>query len=157
MVLVKVKGEVRELGASLGAPERSEGGPNDAAATRKVPSAAVPEKPKRRSFTPEFKARIVEEADVCTEPGEIGALLRREGLYSSHLVGWRREYRSGALKGLASRRRGPKGKDALALEKEALELKVARLQHRLQQAEAIIEAQKKLSEILGVPLEADQQ
>lgn len=148
---MKVKGVVREQGAPLGAPERSEGGPNGAAATPKVPSAAVPEKPKRRSFTAEFKARIVEEADACTEPGEIGALLRREGLYSSHLVDWRREYRAGALKGLANRR-GPKGKDALVLEKEALEQKVARLQYRLQQAEAIIEAQKKLSEILGIPL-----
>jgi len=149
---VRVKGEVRELGAPLGAAERSEGGPNGAAATAKVPSAAVPEKPKRRTFSPEFKARIVEEADACTEPGQIGALLRREGLYSSHLVDWRREYRAGALKGLASRRRGPRGKDALVREKEALEQKVARLQHRLQQAEKIIEVQKKLSEILGIPL-----
>jgi len=157
MVLVKVKGELRELGAPFEAPERSEGGSNGAVATRKVPSAAVPEKPKRRIFTPEFKARIVEEADACTEPGEVGALLRREGLYSSHLVDWRREYRRGALKGLGSHRRGPKGKDPLVREKEALEQKVARLQHRLQQAEAIIEAQKKLSEILGTPLpEADQ-
>ena len=136
----------------MGAPERSEGGPNGAVATAKVPSAAVPEKPKRRSFTAAFKARIVEEADACTEPGEIGALLRREGLYSSHLVDWRREYRTGALEGLAKRRRGPRGKDALVLENEALAQKVARLAHRLQQAEKIIEAQKKLSEILGIPL-----
>ena len=149
---MKVKDVVRELGVPLGAPERSEGGPHGTAAPPKVPSAAVPEKPKRRSFTAGFKARIVEEADACTEPGDIGALLRREGLYSSHLVEWRREYRTGALEGLAKRRRGPKGKDVLVREKEALEQKVARLQHRLQQAERIIEVQKKLSEILGIPL-----
>lgn len=136
----------------LVAPERSEGDANGAAATRRVPSAAVPEKPKRRTFTPEFKARIVEEADACTKPGEIGALLRREGLYSSHLVDWRREYRTGALESLARRHRGPKGKDALVREKEALVQKVARLEQRLRQAEKIIEIQKKVSELLGIPL-----
>ena len=78
--------------------------------TRRVPSAGVPAKPKRRRFSAEFKARIVEEADACTQPGEITALLRREGLYSSHLVNWRQEYRSGAVAGLA-KRRGPQAKD----------------------------------------------
>lgn len=150
---VKVKGVVRELGAPLGAPERSEGGPNGAATPPKVPSAAVPEKPKRRTFTAEYKARIVEEADACTQAGEIGALLRREGLYSSHLVDWRREYRTGAMEGLAKRRRGPKGKGPLVKEKEALQRKVAQLEHRLWQAERIIEVQKKVSELLGIPLE----
>jgi len=136
---------VRELGSPLGESERSGGAPNGAAATRRLPSAAVPEKPKRRSFTPEYKVRIVEEADACTQPGEIGALLRREGLYSSHLVGWRREYRTGAVEGLARRRRGPKGKDPLVRQKEEL-------QQRLRQAEKIIEVQKKVSELLGIPL-----
>jgi transposase-like protein len=118
----------------------------------------VPEKPKRRSFTPQYKVRIVEEADACTQPGEIGALLRREGLYSSHLVGWRREYRTGAVEGLARRRRGPKGKDPLVRQKEELQQQVARLQQRLRQAEKIIEVQKKVSELLGIPLteESDQ-
>jgi transposase-like protein len=117
-----------------------------------MPSAAVPEKPKRRSFTPEYKVRIVEEADACTHAGEIGALLRREGIYSSHLLDWRREYRTGAAQGLARRRRGPKGKDALVRRKEDLEREVARLQQRLRQAERIIEVQKKVSELLGIPL-----
>lgn len=143
---------VRELGSPLGESERSGGAPNGAAATRRLPSAAVPEKPKRRSFTPEYKVRIVEEADACTQPGEIGALLRREGLYSSHLVGWRREYRTGAVEGLARRRRGPKGKDSLVRQKEELQQQVARLQQRLRQAEKIIEVQKKVSELLGIPL-----
>ena len=150
---MKVKDRVQELVVPLVAPERSEGDANGTAATRRVPSAAVPENPKRRTFTPEFKARIVEEADACTEPGEIGALLRREGLYSSHLVDWRREYRTGALEGLAKRRRGPKGKDPLVMEKEVLQRKVAQLEHRLWQAERIIEVQKKVSELLGIPLD----
>ena len=79
----------------------------------------------------------MEEADACTPAGEVTALLRREGLYSSHLANWRRQYRSGAAAGLAQRR-GPKGKDPVVVEKEALERKVARLQH----AEKIIEVQK---------------
>ena len=150
---VKVRGQVRESVAPLGASERSEDAPNGAAATGRVPSAAVPEKPKRRTFTPEYKARVVEEADACTKHGEIGALLRREGLYFSHLVDWRQEYRTGAMEGLAKRRRGPKGKDPLVKEKEALQRKVAQLEHRLWQAERIIEVQKKVSELLGIPLE----
>ena len=146
------KSGVRELGAPLGQPERSGGAANGDPATRRVPSAAVPEKPKRRSYTPEYKVRMVEEADACTQLGEIGALLRREGLYSSHLTDWRREYRSGAVERLARRRRGPKGKDPLVRQKEELEGQVARLQQRLRQAERIIEVQKKVSELLGIPL-----
>lgn len=119
--------------------------------TRRVPSVGVPAKPKRRRFSAEFKARIVEEADACTQPGEITALLRREGLYSSHLVNWRQEYRRGAVASLA-KRRGSKAKDPVVLEKEELERKVVRLEHRLQQAEKIIEVQKKLSELLGIPM-----
>ena len=126
--------------------------------TRRVPSAGVPAKPKRRRFSAEFKARIVKEADACTQPGEITALLRREGLYSSHLVNWRQEYRRGAVASLA-KRRGSKAKDPVVLEKEELERKVVRLErkvvrleHRLQQAEKIIEVQKKLSELLGIPM-----
>lgn len=146
------KGEARELGLPLGESECSDLVPNGASATRRVPSPAVAEKPKRRSFTPEYKARIVEEADACTQPGEIGALLRREGIYSSHLVDWRREYRTGAAQGLSGRRRGPKGKDPLVRQKEELEKQVAWLQQRLRQAERIIEVQKKVSELLGIPL-----
>ena len=133
-------------------PERSGGAANGDVAAHRVPSAAVPEKPKRRNFTPEYKVRIVEEAEACTKLGEIGALLRREGLYSSHLTEWRREYRSGAVARLAGRHRGPQGQEALVREKAALEQQVARLEHRLWQAEKIIEVQKKVSELLGIPL-----
>ena len=92
---------------------------NGMAVPQRVPSAGVPAKPQRRQFTADFKTRIVEEADACTEAGEVTALLRREGLYSSHLVNWRQEYRSGAVAGLA-KRRGPQAKDPVVLEKEEL-------------------------------------
>lgn len=155
---MNAKSGVQEISSLVGESARSGGPPNGESATPRMPSAAVPEKPKRRSFTPEYKMRIVEEADACTQPGEIGALLRREGIYSSHLMDWRREYRSGAAQGLARRRRGPKGKDALVRQKEELEGQVTRLQQRLRQAERIIEIQKKVSELLGIPLteESDQ-
>ena len=141
---------MQERGMSSETASSGDGG-NGVAVTRRVSSTGVPAKPKRRQYSAEFKARIVEEAEACTEAGEIAALLRREGLYSSHLANWRRQYRSGAAQGLATRR-GPKGKDPVVLEKEELERKVARLEHRLWQAEKIIEVQKKLSEILGIPM-----
>jgi transposase-like protein len=132
-------------------PESNTDSGNGAAVPGRVPSAGRPAKPQRRQFSADLKTRIVEEADACTEAGEVTALLRREGLYSSHLANWRRQYRSGAAAGLAQRR-GPKGKDPLVAENEALERQVARLQHRLQHAEKIIEVQKKLSELLGIPM-----
>jgi len=143
--------QVQERGVSLSETARSGGSGNGVAVSGRVPSAGVPAKPQRRQYSAEFKARVVEEADACTQAGEIAALLRREGLYSSHLVHWRREYRNGAAAGLA-KRRGPQAKDAVVLEKEELERKVARLEHRLRQAEKIIEVQKKLSELLGIPM-----
>ena len=122
-------------------PKQAEVATNGVTATRRMPSAAVLEIPKHRIYTPEYKMRIVEEADACTQSGEIGALLRREGLYSSHLVDWRRQYRTGAAERLSRQRRGPKGKDPLVRQKEELERQVARLQERLRQAEKIIEVQ----------------
>lgn len=146
----------RETGVEVLVSPVTVPGPNGGAASgeaarRRVPSAGVPEKPKRRSFTAAYKVRIVEEAEACTQPGEIGALLRREGLYSSHLVDWRREYRAGAAERLAQRHRGPKGQSPLLRQKEELEQQVARLQERLRQAELIIGVQKKVSELLGLP------
>jgi transposase len=112
------------------------------------------ERPVRRSFTAEYKRRILEEADRCTAPGELGALLRREGLYSSHLTTWRKQRERAMLSGLAPRKRGRKGKrrDPLEEENRQLRRRVERLEQRLQQAEAIIDFQKKLSEILGIRL-----
>jgi transposase-like protein len=111
----------------------------------------VDEKPQRRRFTAEYKLRILREADACKQPGEIGALLRREGLYSSHLVTWRRQRDQIARAGLAARKRGPKARAADPRVKQ-LERETARLKRRLQRAEAVIEIQKKASEILGIPL-----
>ena len=132
--------------AALGTPTGSNGTP--------VPDPAVPEKPVRRRFTAEYKIRILREADRSTEPGQLGALLRREGLYSSHLSVWRQQRDEGTLAGLAPKRRGRKANpDApLIAENERLKRETQRLAAKLRQAETIIEVQKKLSEILGIPL-----
>ena len=116
--------------------------------------AEVPEKPVRRRFDAAYKQRIVEEADRCSRAGELGQLLRREGLYSSLLSTWRRQRDEGVLAGLAPKRRGRKAKrkDAVALENERLCRENERLALRLKQAETIIEVQKKVSEILGIVL-----
>lgn len=112
----------------------------------------VPEKPVRRRFDAAYKQRIVEEADGCSQAGELGLLLRREGLYASLLSTWRRQRDEGVLAGLAPKRRGRKAKrkDAAALENERLRRENERLAQRLKQAETIIEVQKKVSEILAV-------
>lgn len=117
-----------------------------------TPDPEVPEKKKRRKFTAAYKLSIVEQADRCHQPGEIGALLRSEGLYSSHLVTWRRQYESGALQGLNPKKRGRKRKpqDPSAERLVALEKENKRLKNQLRKAEIIIEAQKKISEILGI-------
>jgi len=117
-----------------------------------MPDPEVPERPVRRRFGAEYKLRIVEEANAATEPGQIGALLRREGLYSSHLVDWRRLYRAGALSALARPKGRPRKKDPLTDEVERLRRRNARLEARLATAERIIEIQGKVSELLGIPL-----
>jgi len=108
----------------------------------------------RRRFTAEYKVRILREADRCTESGQLGALLRREGLYSSHLSTWRQQRDAGTLAGLTPKRRGRKANPdaALIAEIERLNRETLRLAAKLRQAETIIEVQKKLSEILGIPL-----
>ena len=117
------------------------------------PDPEVPEQPIRRSFTAAYKLKVLAEADQCTGRGELGALLRREGLYSSHLTTWRQQRDQGALDGLAPRKRGRKAerKNPLAEENERLRRKNARLEHQLLQAETIIEVQKKLCTMLGLP------
>lgn len=113
----------------------------------------VLEQPVRRRFTAEYKARIVREAEACTESGQIGAMLRREGLYSSHLDKWRRKYALGGTEALKDNRRGRKPtRHPLMDENERLRKRSARLEQRLKQAETIIEIQKKVSEMLGIPL-----
>ncbi len=98
--------------------------------------------------------RVLAEADACSESGQVGALLRREGLYSSHLSNWRRQREAGALFGLTPKRRGRKAKpkNPLAEENQRLQRENRRIAEKLRQAETIIDVQKKVSEILGIPL-----
>jgi transposase-like protein len=114
----------------------------------------VVEKPKRRTFDATYRLQIVEEADRCVEPGEVGQLLRREGLYSSHLSKWRRQRDEGALNGLRSKKRGRKTKrrDSVAADElERLRREKEEIAERLRQAEVIIEVQKKVCELLETP------
>jgi transposase-like protein len=106
----------------------------------------------RRRYTAEFKSRVVREADACTKTGEIGALLRREGIYSSLLTTWRRERDSRELDGFAPKKRGRKPNDPRDAEIERLKRETERLQERLRIAECICEAQKKVAQILGITL-----
>ena len=112
-------------------------------------------KPKRRRFTAEYRLRILEEADRCAGDGEVGQLLRREGLYSSHLANWRKARRDGALRGLRSKKRGAKPKESNPLEPKVreLEAKVARLEQDLHKAHTILDVQEKVAGLLGFSLE----
>ena len=114
----------------------------------------VTAKPMRRRLTAEYKLRILWEADACTRPGAIGALLRREGLYSSSLTVWRKQREKGELEGLWQKKRGPspKEKNPLADKVRILERENARLKVRAERAEGLVELQKKVSEILGIEL-----
>lgn len=114
------------------------------------PDPEVVEKASRRRFTPEYKLKIVQEAEACSS-GELGAMLRREGLYFSNLACWRRQVAEGQLAALTPQRRGRK---ARAVDPRVLELEgeIQRLRERLRRAEEIIEVQKKISEILGMSL-----
>ncbi len=115
-----------------------------------LPDPEVVVKAQRRRFTAEYKQRILQEADACTQYGEVGALLRREGLYSSHLSTWRRQRQQGALQGLTPAKRGRKA-DPLAAENARLQRETERLKAQLARAELIIDVQKKVSELLGLP------
>ena len=118
------------------------------------PAPEVLEKPARRKFTAAYKLAILKEAEACSERGEIGALLRREGLYSSHLSTWRGQRDQGSLRALAPAKRGrkAKAKNPLAEEVARLERENRKLQKRLHQAELIIDVQKKVADLLGIPL-----
>ena len=120
-----------------------------------VPEPEVLEKPIRRRFTTDYKLKIVQEAASCTIPGQIGSLLRREGLYSSHLTYWRHQAHLGTLQALSPKKRGPrKQKPNPLVQKVAqLEKEKQRLAAKLKQAEIIIEVQKKISEIMEIPLD----
>jgi len=111
----------------------------------------VPATVQRRRFSAEYRLRILKAADACKKPGEVAALLRREGLYSSLLTNWRRQREAGALREMRRRRRGPTPRLVDPRVKQ-LEAENRRLQRKLQRAETIITLQKKVAEILGIPL-----
>lgn len=148
-------------GAERSAGERSEpqrsrapakGGADPVLASRPDPEVAA--KPKRRTFTAEYKQRILTEAETAAAtPGGVGALLRREGLYSSLLAYWRRERANGIREALTPQKRGPKSKrNPMAEEMEKLRRQNARLAEELRKAEIIIDVQKKVAALLGHPL-----
>jgi len=148
-------GIVPLAGGSEGA-RRATGVPPVAAASeghiRSVPDPEVPEKKPRRKFTAKYKLEILEKADQCTEPGQIGALLRKEGLYSSNLTTWRKQRENGLLEAMSPKKRGRKEKEKnpLAPKVAELEKENERLRKKLRKAEIIIDVQKKVSEILGI-------
>jgi transposase len=112
-------------------------------------------KAQRRRFTAEYKRRIVREADRCTTPGAIGALLRREGLYSSSLTNWRAARDRGELEGLAPKQRGPKRVPPDPRDKQLVEQEreLGKWRKRAERAEALVEVQKKVAALLGTPLD----
>lgn len=116
------------------------------------PSTEVVTRAARRKYSAEYKQRILREVESCKGSGEIGALLRREGLYSSNLTKWRQQRERGELEGLTAQRRGPK-EDPQALENARLKRENERLREELRKAQLIIDVQKKVSQLLGVPLE----
>ena len=147
------RGEVERSGTEPSERARSGETPTTASAPTSplpgegaaAPDPEVPERPARRRFTAEYKLRILREADACTEPGAIGSLLRREGLYSSHLSAWRQQREQGALSALAARKRGrpSERQHPLAKRLAVVEREKRQLERRLKKAEALLELQKK--------------
>jgi transposase-like protein len=135
-------------------PDRS-GGTADSggAAPAPIPDPEVPAKAKRRQFTADYKRSILDEVEACRDEGAIGAVLRREGLYSSHLTTWRRHREQGEREALTPKKRGRKPTaHPLAEENQRLRAENTRLSRRLEQAELIIDVQKKVSALLGISL-----
>ena len=140
----------------LGVEDRSDNAPSTGARSpSRPPDPEVVAKPRRRRFTAEYRLRILKEADRCTRAGDIGQLLRREGLYSSHLAHWRKARDEGALRGLRSKKRGAKPSATNPLEPKVreLEAKVARLEKDLHKAHTILDVQEKVAGLLGFSLE----
>jgi transposase-like protein len=120
-----------------------------------APDPEVEAKPRRRKFSAAYRLRILEEVDRCHGPGEIGRLLRREGLYSSHLASWRKARREGSLAALSPKKRGakPKARNPLEPKVRQLEAKVTRLEAELEKAHTILDVQEKVAGLLGLRLE----
>lgn len=122
------------------------------------PDPEVPEKPVRRQFTADYKLRLINECDRAQELGQVGAILRREGLYSSHLTTWRRQRERGELEGLSDNKRGrpSQSNKELRTENDKLKRENQRLAQKLKQTEILVEIQKKTSELLGISLNQDE-
>jgi transposase-like protein len=153
----ETEGARRATGVSPTETSASEGstlGPRPGTDRSSRPDPEVSEKPARRHFAAAYKLAILGEADACSGHGEVGALLRREGLYSSHLTAWRKQRDQGALKALSPVKRGrkPKAKNPLADELARLERENGKLRKRLEQAETIIDLQKKVADLLDIPM-----
>ncbi len=134
-----------------GHEERSDESPSPEAAATAVPDPETPERAHRRRFKAEYKLGVLEEADACEASGEVGRLLRREGLYSSHLASWRKARRTGSLAGLSKRRgRKPTPVNPLAKKVEKLEREVDRLHDDLRKAHLILDVQGKVAGLLGL-------
>ncbi len=145
---------IEQLGEAEGARRATGDSPSAAAVAGETEVVA---KARRRRFTAEYKRRILREADRCTHPGEIGVLLRREGLYSSHLTTWRAARDRGELAGLAPKPRGPKATPPDPRDKKIAEQEreITRWKQRAERAEALVELQKKVAALLGTtPLES---
>ena len=137
-------------GATGREAQRAEGESSEAAggsAAPQVPDPELTERPKRRHFSAEYKLGILEQADACERPGEIGALLRSEGLYSSHLSEWRRQREEGAL-GALGRRRGRRPADPIEKENAELRRRAERAEAELAKARKVIEVQGNVSALL---------
>ena len=144
--------------AALAASERRGAAANAAGAAPPAPRPSVPDseviaRPRRRSFTAEYRRSILDQADAAHDAGALGLLLRREGLYSSHLATWRRQRKQGGIDALTPKKRGPKVVvSPLVKENRDLLAANARLTKKLKNAELIIEVQKKVAALLGNPI-----
>src|SRR3972149_78825 len=123
------------------------------------PDPEVPEKRPRRKFTARYKLEVLKKADACTQPCELGTLLRKEGLYSSNLTTWKRQRDQGLLDAMSPKKRGRKKveKNPLSQEVATLQKENERLRRKLKKAETIIEFQKKISEMLGISQDPDEE
>ena len=155
MLVIKAEHENEESGGTEGTRRATGVAPEAAGRNGDAPDPEVADKATRRRFTAAYKRRIVREADKCTKPGEVGALLRREGGYSSSLSTWRRQHDAGELAGRGAKR-GPKAqpKDPRDKRIAQLEQETRRLERKLEQAETVIGIQKKVASLLGIPLKS---
>ena len=149
--MATVNGSTLPAGQSATVLDSITGNPEGGRAALR-PNPEVVARPKRRRFTAAFKQKVLAEADAAKGSGEIGAVLRRHGLYSSHVTHWRQERDAGILEGLTPQKRGPKTKvTAATLANQKLQRENERLTEQLRKAEIVIDIQKKVAALLGRP------